>query len=628
MSTAKATAAKSTIQRRFRRSVNLERDFYEERGLEGYVVTAKARELVGRVAGAMEAPGSSGQRAWSVMGPYGGGKSACALFAAHLARGSADAFRRLEQADAALAGRARAVFRKPFCPILIVGSRRPLAGALLGGLAQSLEAFAAAHNASSDTLTRLSERAEAAADEEADDEEAARLYQEAANTIHEATGGGLFVVIDELGKLLEYAALHPERSDLFVLQRLAEHAARAPEAGDPDASGPMALLTILHQAFERYAGRLPTAQREEWKKVQGRFEDFAFVEPADETLRLLARAVEMDDQAEAGRETVDALLEAARLPVHFDAEQVAQCLAEALPLHPAVSLAVGPLFRRLAQNERSLFAFLAAGEPHGFSDVMERDEAPPLYRLDHLYDYLTGALGATLFDERMNRLWAETDAALARLEMPSALEERLLKQIAILGFAGDLAGLRPTAELLRATADAPGEDVDAALGALKKARVVTYRPFHKEYHVWQGSDFDLEGKLEEARRQISQRTPLAAMLQKALPPLPLVARRHSYRTGATRVFEVVYASDEMWRAQLEKPCDEADGRIIYALPEHGGDTASLQRALREASAEADDTNDAARLTRRHRGAARGRARPGVLRPGASGRCAGGRRCRA
>lgn len=127
----------TAIRRRFRRSVHLERDFYREDGLDGYVVTAKARELVRRLAGALTAP--EGERAWSITGPYGGGKSASALFVAHLARGGDAALARLDDADAALAAEA---FAAPFCPVLIVGARRPLAEALLGGLAQSLSAFA------------------------------------------------------------------------------------------------------------------------------------------------------------------------------------------------------------------------------------------------------------------------------------------------------------------------------------------------------------------------------------------------------------------------------------------------------------------------------------------------------
>ena len=74
-----------SIRGQFRRSVHLSRDVYGDGAHDGYVVTAKARELVGRVADALDAPVA--QRAWSVTGPYGGGKSAFALFLSGLLRG-------------------------------------------------------------------------------------------------------------------------------------------------------------------------------------------------------------------------------------------------------------------------------------------------------------------------------------------------------------------------------------------------------------------------------------------------------------------------------------------------------------------------------------------------------------
>ena len=70
------------ITERFRRSVHLERDFYTENALDGYVVTVKARETLTRLITARENGATS--RAWSLTGPYGSGKSAFALFAAKL----------------------------------------------------------------------------------------------------------------------------------------------------------------------------------------------------------------------------------------------------------------------------------------------------------------------------------------------------------------------------------------------------------------------------------------------------------------------------------------------------------------------------------------------------------------
>ena len=309
---------------------------------------------------------------------------------------------------------------------------------------------------------------------------------------------------------------------------------------------------------------------------------------------------------------MDAVLGAAQLPARIDPGQVRDHLIEALPLHPTVALLVGPLFRRLAQNERSLFAFLASGEPHSFLDIVGRSaegstddsqlsllQVPeaevvrggklPLYRLDHLYDYLTGALGGALFHEHVGRLWAETEAALSSVPSATPLAERLLKQVALLSFAGSLAGLPPSRGVLLAAADAPEADVDAALAALVEARAVTYQPFRQEYRVWQGSDFDLEAELAAAREEVPVRTPLADLLARTVPPAPVVARRHAYRTGTTRVFEVHYANETSWRPLLQEPSGRADGRIIYVLPEHEGEAEALTETLRATSEEVGET---------------------------------------
>lgn len=581
-----------TVQGQFRRSVHLERDFYSEEPHDGYIVTAKARELLGRVAGSLAVPVA--QRAWSVTGPYGGGKSAFALFLAGLLRGDAGAAGRLSGADPDLARRVDDVVRGPFCPVLVVGSREPLVPALLRGLAAALDSFAAGFErkrgrpskdvqATRDGLRAIAREARNGAGNEND---LVRLYESAARAVYAATGGGLFVVVDELGKMLEYAALYPENGDLFALQRLAERASRVGEGEGGEA--PVLLFTVLHQAFDQYAGRLGAAQRDEWKKVQGRFEDVAFVEPVGETLRLLSEAVQATpDAVPAGAErAAEAVLAEADLPAHLDPGAVLDHLAGAAPLHPAVSMLVGPLFRRLAQNERSLFAFLASGEPRSFLDVVGRRAPasdlfadPPYYRLDHLYDYLVANLGATLFSERMERLWAETEAAIGAVPSGDDLSVRLVKHVALLGFAGGLAGLKPTAPTLAATTGAPLEEAEHALGALRESRALSYRPFGATYHVWQGSAFDLEAALREARERVPARTPLATLLRGAAPPAPMVARRHSYRTGTTRAFEVVYGSEQDWRALADAPHARADGRVVYVLPETD-DPAAVVEALR------------------------------------------------
>ena len=342
------------VKGRFHRSVHLERDFYtNENLLEGYVVTATAREVLGRVVSALENGESS--KAWSLTGPYGSGKSAFALFAANLLGNSEQALTLLEQGDTLLYKRFTNIngngrlSSSGFCPILISGERAPVSLALLRGLQQGLISFNGISQKNSlfpkiKTLLKIAEEGTLP-----DSSEITKLFESAIQQIKEHEGTGLLLVIDELGKFLEYAMHHPAQGDMFVLQTLAEFAARSEDA-------PLFLLTILHQAFEMYAQHAAESQREEWSKVQGRFEDVPFTEPIEQVLRLVGTALEKRSKVSLNV-NVNSVIDLGLKTQKLDDNELIQLLENCLPLHPTVALLIGPLFRRFAQNERSLFAF-------------------------------------------------------------------------------------------------------------------------------------------------------------------------------------------------------------------------------------------------------------------------------
>ena len=282
------------VKGRFRRSVHLERDFYRENAIDGYVLTATAREMLSRVISTLENESSS--KAWSLTGPYGSGKSAFALFAAKLLGNSnspttQQALKLLERGDTSLYERFINTYGNGnqscsgFCPILISGERAPLSLALLRSLDRGLS-NSNGTNISISLQQELKERLETAdSDSLPTASDVTHLYESATHQICGSGGSGLLLIIDELGKFLEFAAHHPSQGDMFVLQSLAELADRSQQT-------PLFLMTILHQAFEAYAQRTEQSQREEWTKVQGRFEDVVFTEPTEQVLRLVGTALE------------------------------------------------------------------------------------------------------------------------------------------------------------------------------------------------------------------------------------------------------------------------------------------------------------------------------------------------
>ena len=561
------------VKGRFQRSVHLERDFYTENALDGYILTVTAREMLSRVAATLENEATS--KAWSLTGPYGSGKSAFALFAAKLL-GDSDApttqraVELLKRGDISLYERftntnGNGQSPSSFCPVLISGERAPLPTALLRSLKHGLKSFGI--SPSSSVQQKIRKQLKTAADgTPLHASEITALFESATRAIKKKGGHGLLLVIDELGKFLEYAAQHPAQGDVFVLQTLAEFATRSDQT-------PLLLLTILHQAFEQYANKLAKSQQEEWAKIQGRFEDIAFVEPTEQVLRLVGSAIEKTP--ENHKTNLSLSIEFDLKPNQLTEGEFSELIRNCLPLHPMVALVIDSIFRRFAQNERSLFAFLSSSEPRGLQDFLSGQHYDngvlPMFSIADLYDYLNINMGYRLYASRNGKMWAEIESAIHRLSDPSAMEVKLIKTIGVLGIVGEvIPNLKASEPLLRYALDDKAKGFESefkkALNALKKRSITIYRRYNKTYALWQGSDVDIETRLREAERHIDTKVALAVNLQRYLPTRPFVARRHLFETGTLRHFAVRYTDLENFDSNLDAPLNDADGLVLYALP--------------------------------------------------------------
>ena len=96
--------------------------------------------------------------------------------------------------------------------------------------------------------------------------------------------------------------------------------------------------------------------------------------------------------------------------------------------------------------------------------------------------------------------------------------------------------------------------------------LIVYRRFNKTYSIWQGSDVDIEERLQKAQQQLTGAFSFADAVQEHIPPRPIVARRHSYISGTLRYFEVRYV-DTTTRDQITlEPVPGASGLVLLCLP--------------------------------------------------------------
>jgi hypothetical protein len=566
-----------SVAPRFTRAVSLGRDAGVPSAIDGYILTVTARDVLKRLVRGLVEP--AGHRAWTLTGPYGSGKSALALFLASLFGPSGSPSSRVARAilQAQCGDIHRDLFdrrrkgnlpARGFCPVLVTGSSEPLLDAVLRASCRDIRRYADRGRPSRALLALEKFYADQRKGRTVAATSVIEALQQTAHTLQESgRSQGIFLIVDELGKFLEFAAHEPGRGDIYVLQQLAEATASFKSPG-------LYLVTILHQSFERYATGLRPAVRDEWSKVQGRFEDVAFQEPPEALLDILAHAINhtahplgraLESKARALAERA---FELGLAPRGLARSSFVNQLTRCAPLHPLSVLGLLRLCRKFGQNQRSLFSFLVSREPHGFSNFLQEEVSKdwlPFYCLAGLYDYVEHALGPALSVGESATRWVEVQNALDRCVSASPDEIRFIKTVGVLSAVGVYGELKASGEVLEFSSGEGHSEISRLCSRLLKRSVVVYRKHSQAFALWEGSDIDIDGRLQMARQRLNEGLSLARRLSSLSTPRPLVAKRHSFQTGTLRYFAVRFADFAEFHRACE-PEEDADGLVVYCLP--------------------------------------------------------------
>ena len=500
------------IERRFSRSARLDADLKGTPPLVGYILQESIKKALTSMAAAQI---ETQQGAFTWTGPYGGGKSSAALLVGNLVGGGHEG----QEVACKLAGseiselfaKAFPTRSKAWAVVPVTGTRTELRDAITMAAAGSLKWPKA-----------LLARAQVS------DAALVRALLDACKA-----RGGVLLILDELGKFLEHAVT-AQHGDVHLLQDLAEHSSRS--------DGRLVVVGILHQAFDRYAGRLSREARQEWAKVQGRFQDISFLAGADETVALLGRAIMADRHPPAAAELAKKVARAVAARRPTDDTVLAEALSATWPLNPVTALLLGPVSRqRFAQNERSVFGFLSSAEPHGFVEFLKSHQAETLawYGPDRLWDYLVANFGMALATGTDSARFSLAFEAIDRAAVKGGhLHAALTKCAAVIEPFRNGSGLAVAGEFLEAALpEFQAPDIAAAIADLVEWAVLMRQPRLGGYALFAGSDFDLEQAIEEARGMLNAHE--LAVLPQRVGFGFVVAKRHYFRTGALRAFEII-----------------------------------------------------------------------------------------
>ncbi|MDE0421013.1 MAG: hypothetical protein OXK76_09025 [Gammaproteobacteria bacterium] len=516
------------IGRRYVRAVDILRDEEDARALEGYVLTPSVRDGLRRVLAGL-GTGSS-QRAFRVTGPYGCGKSSFGLLLARLFREGTVGGEATSLAAEALGDQQVPAYR----PAVIVGRR----ASLTADLAVAARDVARMEFGGGDELTVSAAREvdRVSATGETDSKGILDCLVRCSERLYKERGRGLLLLIDEMGRYVEFAVSSPGREDASVFQQLAERAAGSRPGG-------LGVVGLLHHRFGDYVATLGDWVEGEWRRSSERYEEIAFHETHEQLLYLLSEALvtrrahtaavrtaARSEYREAGKRGLFAL------PRNDLAE-----IGEALyPFQPGALACLWSCSRRFGQNERSVFAFLQSSEPFGYQEFAHRTsyDGRNWYRIDDVYDHLA-AQGSLRFQSRdREKRWERGQDALLVCADVSSDARRVLKAVTLISVLEPVPGLLAEVDTLAWLIGCAEDRVRKALDELAKHGVIHKRESQADWSLWSHSSVDLDPWMDKARAAAPEMRRLDEELSRVTSLRPMVAQRHYHRTGTLRSFAI------------------------------------------------------------------------------------------
>ena len=521
-------AERIAIGRRYVRAVDIGRDLEDPRALEGYVLTPSVRDGLRRVLGGLDL--GSSQRAFRVTGPYGAGKSSFGLLLARLFQEGSQGGPATNLTRELLGGQQVPGYR----PIVMAGRR----ASLTEDLAVATHQIAREEFGEDDELT-------VSAAEELDRQRAPsgrdvkpvldrlahysrRLYAE--------SGRGLLLLIDEMGRYVEFAASNPDREDPSVFQQLAERAAGARNNG-------LAVVGFLHHRFGDYVATLGDWLEGEWRRSSERYEEITFQESHEQLLYLLSKAL-VAQVAHSGPVRAAArshYRDAGKRGLFTLGSDHLVAIGERLyPFHPGALASIWSCSRRFGQNERSVFTFLQSSEPFGYREFAHRTayNGQNWYRIDDVYDHLASQGALRFRTKDREKRWEMGQDALLMCGDLSDEALRVLKAVSLIAVLEPVPGVSAKADTLGWLLDLDIGGVRKALTELAKRGVIHRRESQADWSLWSHSSVDLDHWVDKARAAVPEMRRLDEELSRVTALRPMVAQRHYHRTGTLRSFAV------------------------------------------------------------------------------------------
>ena len=216
-----------------------------------------------------------------------------------------------------------------------------------------------------------------------------KVYADVAKKIKPYGFSGIYVVYDEFSKFLENSMGKTSAMEIKMIQDFAELCNRS---GDNQ----LHLLLISHKHIQNYISQLPKEKIDAWKAVAERFKTVEIHNNFTQTYEIVSSVIQKDKKwfEEYKKEHRDDFTliadscEKIGLLSDLPEEVVKKLIYGTYPLDTSSLFILPRISELVAQNERTIFTFLASNQKNSLTDFINNvDDEFPLITPDYIYDY-------------------------------------------------------------------------------------------------------------------------------------------------------------------------------------------------------------------------------------------------
>lgn len=386
-----------------------------------------------------------------------------------------------------------------------------------------------------------------------------------ANSVIAEEYRGIIFIFDEFGRYIEDTGESIKVKDVQDLAEICDHS-------DYDDY----LILVSHKQLSLYTDKMKKSISDEWKKIEGRFKATSINTKYDQCLSLIPHIIPKTEVWNEFRCSYQEKLNELYIQAYDfkgfllpPEDEVVNPFEGGYPLHPITLYALDRLSKRIAQNERTFFTYLASDEDYSLFSQLEKMDLKEFHFIgvDALYDYFEENIRSNKDDE-VKETYKKYQVAINKhgSNLDKSLEVRVLKVMAVIYIINDFGTLAPNTENVVNVIDADKDLVKAAITELEKKKIIKYMRQYGYYDFLDSSIYDLDSMIEERLSFITDETAVS-VLNDEFSDFVIYPYDYNWRYRMTRIFFTIFGlkADITPKTLMRYLPKYYDGMIAFVL---------------------------------------------------------------